>query len=354
MIWYVLLFGLPHSFVPIPAPMQEHHIRDFRVIPSQMDVLVIRAIQEPLPLTRYPNYLFELYKIPDPDTFEPDGLTPWESGILQNMQVASFHISEYGHPALNDPSLQSTLEPTLDRPAPISIFWRTWRPDHKLYHNIIWPSRQGTLGYTFKLENMIQQASRMEKDKTIHVLPGIDRSLVYTVPANDDSSSPPLLQLKKYITHQRIPRNDNFDPGPEAYEISDDDRVMKPASLYPYDRFGDIVLPLSLRVSLLDNGMKSVAWDEGVGRACIAAGGVERIVYILDFAQTPLLCEFFLSFFPSYPFFIQRICRRKTTTSAFPFTRSSAPWTPETCCNGHKRPQLRRRSGYSGYLKVGW
>jgi hypothetical protein len=259
-----------------------------------MDVLVIRAIQEPLPFTRYPNYLFELYKIPDPDTFEPDGLTPWESGILPNMQIDSFHISEYGHPALNDPSLQSTLEPTLDRPAPISVFWRTSRPDHKLYHNIIWPSRQGTLGYTFRLENMIQQALRMEKDKIMHILPGIDRSLVYTVPADDDSSSPALLQLKKYITHQRIPRNDNFDPGPEPYEISEDERVMKPASLYPYDRFGDIVLPLSLRVSLLDNGIMSVAWDEGVGRACIAAGGFERIVYILDFAQTPLLCEFFL------------------------------------------------------------
>jgi hypothetical protein len=133
----------------------------------------------------------------------------------------------------------------------------------------------------------------------MHVVPGISRSLVYTVPRDDTSSAPALIQLKRYITQRnnRLGPDDYLDDlDPEFVESPDSEAVMKaPRMDIPLDKFGEIILPPQLRWTLFRNGVKCIAWDEGVGRACIVPGG-ECSVYLLDFARTPIICTSFAFF----------------------------------------------------------
>jgi hypothetical protein len=212
--------------------------------------------------------------------------------VIEGREITGFHVSEHADRSIHDSSVQPTIASAPRRPAPISVFYRTLRPACGLLHNIIWPTPVGT-GYTFSVRNTTWQATTYTEDgTTMHVLPGVSRALVYTVPQDDPSPTPSLLQLKRYVTQRnnRLPDDEYLsDVEPEILEPPDVDvaATRKPRRQIPLEKFGDITLPQELQRKLFKNGVKSLAWDEGVGRACIVPAG-ESTVYVLDFAHKPI------------------------------------------------------------------
>ena len=61
--------------------------------------------------------------------------------------------------------------------------------------------------------------------------------------------------------------------------------VMKKRKQIPGHIYQSLVIPPKLRETLR-SGVSAVAWDEGIGRVCIAASK-NASIYILDFAQVP-------------------------------------------------------------------
>jgi hypothetical protein len=124
--------------------------------------------------------------------------------------------------------------------------------------------------------------SRHDCDPNVaHILPGAYRTLLYTVPSTDRTDAPSLVNLRRYIAPEAQPAD-----YPVTQELSDDERVTRKRKLIPSNIFATLVLPKSLATALTDDGVNAVAWDEGVGRVCIAPAE-NSVIHILDFAKTP-------------------------------------------------------------------
>lgn len=213
-----------------------------------------------------------------------DGLTErlaQEEFRIDDKKVLDFHVSDHGiptkgphHPHFGPPS---------DPPPPISIFMRTEDPIG-VVHLAVWPvppnmpvddDDKGPHNLKF----IVRQSIHISSPWATHILPGTYRSLMYTVMPNDRADSPRLLRLRRYF-------NPNFraeDYPPEEEDTSElvlrKKRLLRPAK--PYET---IPLPEGLFERLNAGGITSIAWDEGIGRVCIAAGD-ELNVHVLDFGQ---------------------------------------------------------------------
>jgi len=124
--------------------------------------------------------------------------------------------------------------------------------------------------------------SRHDTDNTVsHVLPGAYRTLIYTIPAEDRTATPSLLDLRRYISPETQPYDYPMDIDGDANE---DQSIMKKRKNIPYNIYSSLAIPQRLATTLMEDGVTAVAWDEGIGRVCIAASD-DSTIHILDFAQ---------------------------------------------------------------------
>jgi len=145
------------------------------------------------------------------------------------------------------------------------------------------PGSEAKKSYYYSLSNVSFQ-SRHDCDPNVaHVLPGAYRALIYTVPSDDRTDSPALINLRRYITPEAQPIDYPITP---ADNLSEEQRVMKRRKLIPSNIYSSLVIPKKLAASLREDGETAVAWDEGIGRVCIAASD-DSVIHILDFAQVP-------------------------------------------------------------------
>jgi hypothetical protein len=257
------------------------------VFPAQGQILVVRSVPSSLPVPEAtPMYLFELYNCP-----ERGGNTTAEAMdrfIVDNRHIADFQISDHNIATQHDRSIQPSLPAALGPPPPVSIFCRTVEP-HGLHHFIVWPTHvdippspgsKQTKSYYYSLSNVTFQ-SRHDSDHVIpHVLPGAYRTLIYTVPSDDRRATPSLLDLRRYVTPEAQP----YDYPRIDRDANPEERVMKDRKNIPFNIFSSLVMPNKLATTLREDGVTAVAWDEGIGRVCIASSD-DSTIHILDFAQ---------------------------------------------------------------------
>jgi hypothetical protein len=278
---------LPDS-IPLTITSQPHTIRAIRVFPVQNQILVIRSIPVlPIPEAT-PLYLFEIY--------DPPQLGKWSASkakdryVIDNRHITSFQISDHNISTAHDASLQPTLPAAFGPPAPISIFCQTIKP-HGLQHYVMWPvqvdvpatsTSDPQTNHYYSLGNVSFQ-SRRDSDLVVsHVVPGAFRALIYTVPAADRTDSPALLELRKYISPEVRP----YDHLAIEDYVDEKERIMKKRKVIPGHIFTSLAIPRKLQAILRDGGVTAIAWDEGIGRVCIASSR-SLTIYVLDFAQVP-------------------------------------------------------------------
>nr|GAT59839.1 predicted protein [Mycena chlorophos] len=273
------------------APADDHHIRTFRVIPDQRDIITIRTVRfEEAPGHVQPEHLMEMFHIPHPTDPprppepEPNGaIKPFERWPVDPREYDSFHLSDpvIHSIGLDHPRLQPARPSGL--PEPISLYCRTAYPAG-LVHYLIWPKiiespTGGPPQYFFNLEYVVPQTVHVSAPYSMQVLPGASRAFVFTV-EDARKSSPRVLAVRRYLSPQLQPlwgqraMEDPIEP------ISRRDRP--PLSRKYYSAFN---LPRFLRRKLDDEGLGAITWDEAIGRVCIACGDDFRI-HILDFAYS--------------------------------------------------------------------
>ena len=257
------------------------------MFPAQNQIFVIRSISGvpsrdgPLNIT-----LLEIYNGPiRGETTARMAADRW----ISDQDFGSFQISDHNLVTQHDHSIQPHLPSARGPPPPVSIFCRLINP-HSIQHFMMWPIHvnipatgrsPARTEYYYSLEHLTFQ-SRHDCDPNIaHVLPGAYRTLLYTVPSWDRTDNPSLINLRRYIAPETQPRS-----YPIQKELSGEERVMKQRKLIPSNIFATLTLPKKLAIGLKEYGVTAVAWDEGVGRVCIAAPE-EQAIHVLDFAQTP-------------------------------------------------------------------
>jgi hypothetical protein len=234
-------------------------------------------------------YLIEIYNTPVCGETTILGAT--DRYIIDNRHIASFQISDHNLATRHDNSIQPSLPAANGPPSPISIFCRTTQP-HGLQHYMVWPTHvdlppfpgsKQQKSYYYSLSNVSFQSRHVCDPNIAHVLPGAYRTLLYTVPSDDRTDTPALLNLRRYITPEAQPFD--YPVAPED-DRNTEQRVMKKRKLIPSNIYSSLVIPKKLAASLKEDGVTAVAWDEGIGRVCIAAS-YDSVIHILDFAQVP-------------------------------------------------------------------
>lgn len=272
--------------LPLPTSRllasQPHDIKAIRVFPTQSDILVVRTISFP---DRTESHLIEMYNI---SNLQPLGAT-WKQAqsryIIENQPASRVHISDYGIPTFtgDQPQLRASHDP----PPPISIFVQTVNPNGVIHH-LIWPSadivpatatRSASTRYYYNLEHVCFQSQHICTPLVTHVLPGVYRALMYTVMEDDRKDAPSMVSLRRYVN----PEYQYAD-----YPISRVDRstcvLRKRLPVVPSNIYGSFPLDESCQQHYQNGGVAAIAWDEGIGRVCIAAEN-EMQIQILDFAH---------------------------------------------------------------------
>ncbi|KAF7303113.1 hypothetical protein MKEN_01274800 [Mycena kentingensis (nom. inval.)] len=279
----VLGIVMPHKLTRYNnAPLENHHIRTFRVLPDQRDVIVIRTVDsDGSPGHPQTEHLMEMFHIPFPTgEDDPAPLSPFERWPVDPREYDSFHISDPVVPSigLDHPNLQPAGNK--GAPEPLSLYCRTSAPAG-LIHYLIWPKiaadAHGNPMYHFNLEYVVPQTVHVSSPFPMNVLTGTSKALMFTV-EDARNGSPRVLAARRYLSpmlqplHSQRPAEDPTEP------IS---RRNRPDLSKKY--YSEFNLPRYIRRKLADDGLSAITWDEAIGRVCIACGD-ELKIYILDFA----------------------------------------------------------------------
>ena len=262
--------------------LQPHYIRAVRHLPNQKEFLVIHSIVFE---KRSHDHILALYDMP-----LGEGRTRVESKasyeLLWDSLVDTFHISDYGIPTRNEDNYRLRRDSL--PPPPISIYMETVKPNLGIRHVVLWPSVKLSQGvscdrpektYYYSLEHIAHQTTHTCPNYRAKVLPGAYRALTYTVHQTDRTATPALVHLRRYVNpeYQLV--------GYPIPRVPKSSRIMRrkhpPLPLNMYCSFD---LDAEMRELYGVDGVAAVAWDEGIGRVCLAAGNSDWID-ILDFAH---------------------------------------------------------------------
>ncbi|KAF8079203.1 hypothetical protein FPV67DRAFT_1616907 [Lyophyllum atratum] len=261
-----------------------HHIRAVRHLPYQNEILVFRTItvspppnaqQTPVRLMQ----VLEIYEMPTQAGATELGY-PKDAYVIGDHNIAVVHISDYGIPTTNgeDYRLQFHYQPS----PPISIYMETSAPSGVI-HYVVWPSskanKQGSQTYFYSLDYVCIQTRHNCEPYVAHVLPGAFRALIYTAHMDDRKDALTLVSLRRYLNPEFQTKNY---PIPRVNRSS---KVMrKKVPSMPTNVYGTLKTNPAALERFQRLGIAAIAWDEGIGRVCIAAGGTPQIE-IVDFAN---------------------------------------------------------------------
>lgn len=253
------------------------------MFPTQQEILVIRTITFP---DRNESHLIEIYSLRNMESSPKVNWKHAESRyLIENQRASNIHISDYGIPNLTGEL--SVLRASSDPPPPISIFVQTIHPNGVIHH-LIWPSvayvlatrtHRATVQYCYTLEHVCFQSQHICSPLVTHILPGVYRALMYTVMEDDRRDAPSLVSLRRYVN----PEYQYAD-----YPIPRVDRsthiLRKKLPVVPLNIYRSFPLDENCQQHYQNGGIAAIAWDEGIGRVCIAAEN-EMQIRIMDFAH---------------------------------------------------------------------
>ncbi|KII93284.1 hypothetical protein PLICRDRAFT_385911 [Plicaturopsis crispa FD-325 SS-3] len=269
-------------------PNTENTIRAYRVLPNQNQVLVIRQVNQP-----------------DIDAGAPPGKTHYKfspiesrrlSLLLNSHAITDFQISDPEVDLRSGFSARSSV--TAKIPA-ISIFYHCKADTDQLErsrHCMIWPSSHPK-SRPYTLQNLDLEFDYFFGNGVIpYVLPGTHRAVVYTLPRRLDAhDAPPISTIWCYnIPHRQV----QVPLGPqEEWDLSGDEEAGEPQIVMRNrkpsrpQRMVKTKIPSALRsLRRQGRGVTAMAWDETIGRLCIAMEGDQR-VWILDYSGSPSLSQ---------------------------------------------------------------
>ncbi|KAK7464640.1 hypothetical protein VKT23_005848 [Stygiomarasmius scandens] len=253
-------------------------IMAFRVVPAQKEILVIRTIQT----AGWDHLVNDTHTIefyPLPDLGVPGLLKEPTDGpaYIEGKFAESFHISDdYLPPSGPDfPNLYDEKA----CPPPISIFMKTINPRGVMHYNLC-PSRlvvdvrmDGTGGvdeiseWIYRTDWALLQSTHVSEPVDARIIPGVHRALVYTVPGDDRTDDPELLALRRY--HNPLFPGAGYPDPPYGYPEPEQEviemRYKRPTNLFCKFKINSPYLDY-----IKEQGFTAIAWDEGIGRVCIA------------------------------------------------------------------------------------
>lgn len=208
-----------------------------------------------------------------------------DSYTVSGKLVASVQISDYGIPTTTGD--QPQLLPSSGPPPPISLYIRTSNPPGVVHH-CLWPSfldqPQATTASTrrvwfYDLSQAYVQTSHVSSPYDIHILPGAYRAMMFTVREDDRKDALRVVNFRRYVNPENVPWD---------YPKADPDSVRPvlrgPRYLVPSNVYTSIDLTVNAKAQLEATGMAAIAWDESIGRLCVAAAHDKKI-RIMDFAN---------------------------------------------------------------------
>lgn len=250
------------------------------MLPGQNNMLVVRCIQviskDQTDATQVT--LVELFDLPDVPG-KCIRAHPTDRYVRPDY-CSAVHISDYGIPNNDLP-----LPP--GPPPPISIFFQTLHPIGVIHH-VLWPdlvtipatgTRPASTKYYYPLQYVCFQTQHISAPLVTRVLPGARRALMYTVLPGDRKDAPALVSLRRYV---------NPEYQHQAYPVPREDRtahiLRKKWPSVPPKIYASFPLDPDSQQLYQSGGLAAIAWDEGIGRVCLASEHGEQI-QILDFAH---------------------------------------------------------------------
>lgn len=265
-------------------------------LPKQKQILVVRQCIT----VEFEEWVVEFYDFPTTHAIQ----TPTNYIILKSVvpnSLLKVHISE---PLIPDPSPK--FPKLQDEPLPpISLYFESRHP-YGLMHYSLWPMHKampdGKIKYTpryivdptpppggptpeYELvkrearRHYAHQTCHITEPQVVHVLPGNYRAVYYTTSKDDRRASPSMIRLRRYLSPeiQKVVYPER--PGDNSLAFMRTERPYHPSGLY-----GTIEIELE-DSKAFSNGINAIAWDESLGRICVAVEG-ELSVRILDMGRT--------------------------------------------------------------------
>ncbi|KAG1839467.1 hypothetical protein C8R48DRAFT_679805 [Suillus tomentosus] len=281
----------------ITLSQQEQPICNFRLLPLQGQILVVRSTNRPRlapsnpspggpPII--PDVMFTVAMFPTPDPGDT------EAGEFNPLSIASFYGKDIEDFQISDPHVSNDQGRNF-LPPPINIFYRN-ESGGRICHMIISPTPRESAPEAFRStgkphyaitnlrSNMMHRLSfKNDESRTVcrtFVIPGCLRSLFYSIPRDNRSDT---LSVRNFSGHLLSKGGD------DAYSIMRRETLQNILRNVPKHResmLGQFDLP-SYILDHIRDGVTAIAWDEGTGRIFYSKPH-ETMLHILDMAQTPL------------------------------------------------------------------
>ncbi|KAH7916394.1 hypothetical protein BJ138DRAFT_1052668 [Hygrophoropsis aurantiaca] len=275
------LICAPHVFYA----SQEHILCNFRLLPHQDQVLVIRTIQSPPPPGAPPpgapplqpigRVSLGMFQIPYPGDTESEECYPDDSCFCDVNDIEDVQIS--------DPSeATATTYDSAYPPPQIHIFYRM-RRNIALCAFTIPPTSPAILLNPsiphYDLFNCIPSMPsvfRTTDAGRAFALPGIHRTLICLTNREDRTDNPPVNHLFSYCSScdaSDMPRGDLLTS------------IRRKRYIPRSDSFARIQIAPELR-NRLKQGVLAIAWDETIGRIFFAQAN-DPSIHVVDMAKAP-------------------------------------------------------------------
>jgi len=285
-----------HTYLCFPSchELASHEILCIRLISCQNSILVFRKVHQPrrpdgLPHEEYINLYEQYHVVPNGQRpVEVERMPFDEARFLVRNDVVEVQITDHGLRARGDDSLMPALYSAADTqvPLPIMIYARTAKRTLDLFTLFPRP-----IQYPIELAST-SSTSPIIMSQTIHVayeyvlsertmatrltspdhwewrvLPGTARSIIYLTPTVNISDTPPVEAVYRY-SHPL-----NLDETRANMELED-------------GLADSVCVPVTLPSGIDTTCVSAMAWDESIGRLCIATLKSPR-VWVVDFGRAP-------------------------------------------------------------------
>ncbi|THU89910.1 hypothetical protein K435DRAFT_676883 [Dendrothele bispora CBS 962.96] len=254
-------------------------IMAFRVIPAQNEILVVRTIHT----TGWDHlvndtHTIELYTVPGSGSTGVLTSPVDEPAYIEGKFAESFHISEDYIPPIG-PEFPNLYDAKAC-PPPISIFMRTVNPRGVMHydlcssHLIVGHQQDAITGeieeikeWVYRTDWAIPQSTHVSEPVDTRIIPGVHRALMYTVPGDDRTDEPHLLALRRY--HNPLFPGSEYPHTPYGYPEPEDE-VIEKRYKRPTNLFCNFKVDSPYLDYIKEQGFTAIAWDESIGRVCIA------------------------------------------------------------------------------------
>ena len=263
-------------------------MRAIRPLPQQQQILIVREVTVPYERNPYPITAMELQDIPVNKTGEELVIerTTDDSVFLYDDHFTDIYISEHGTPNWFDESVNASLQREDDafKPSPVSVFCKTVLPSAGLLRITFYPQRSESTVFTLPNPDLQFPLAHQYRYSLMYcspvrfvechakcqyrILPGSRRTLLYTVPWEDITTTPPVLGFFRY--HDK----ELFSDEPEDLQEAniETDVMRRPIRKLPFNYEGE--------------RFSCIAWDETVGRICFARPDSTELC-VMDFSKRP-------------------------------------------------------------------